>query len=209
MIDACVCLLAAGRGQRAGGVKAWQTYQGKTLLERQLEFLLKRFKPDTVSVSIQKEWLDRCRAIESRVQWVAVNPEISPLSALQALLQPSSRANWAFVYHVDMPLWVDGLFEQLSETIAESHSLEAIVPVYNERRGHPVLISPKAQSDLLALDPSKDRLDYWLSKRSAHQVKNINVPYACIHENWNERLSCKTGFEGVLSERVDIRSSKP
>ena len=57
--DFQVYLLAAGHGRRAGGPKAWQDYEGKPLLERQIEFLTKHFEPSAIAVSIQEEWKDR------------------------------------------------------------------------------------------------------------------------------------------------------
>ena len=52
-----VCLLAAGRGTRAGGPKAWGPYAGKTMLEAQLGFLATVTAPENIYIAIQNEWL--------------------------------------------------------------------------------------------------------------------------------------------------------
>jgi CTP:molybdopterin cytidylyltransferase MocA len=162
--DFAVCLLAAGKGARAGGPKALVMRDGKTLLAKQLEFLGGLFAKNDIRFSIQAGW--------EFPGGTVVDPDASPLASLQALLGSKP----AFVYHVDMPLWEKGLFEAL----ARAYQGEPLVPVHDGRRGHPVLLSPRAQAEILKLDPKTGRLDHFL-KGSA----TLEVPYACIHENRN------------------------
>ncbi|MDE2291022.1 MAG: nucleotidyltransferase family protein [Elusimicrobia bacterium] len=177
-------LLAAGRGSRAGGPKAWLESEGRPLLARQLEFLLGMFPPDAVAVSVQEGWLDRCRALNADVRWVPVDPDASPLAALKALLAASPLESWAFLHHVDMPVWDGGLWGFLASFASGSEEApEAVVPAYGGRGGHPVLLSPRLAGGLAALDPERDRLDVWLRSR---RVRRIEVPYPCAVENWNE-----------------------
>lgn len=169
-------LLAAGRGRRAGGPKAWAVHEGQTLLERQAGFLLSRSLE--VAVSIQAEWLERCRAISRDVRWVPVDPDLPPLASLQALTKALPLSGWASLHHVDMPVWEAGLFDALESALGE----EALVPVYEGKGGHPLLLSPALAGPLAALDPAKDRLDEWLRTR---KVVRLDVPFACVRENWN------------------------
>ncbi|MFH2201548.1 MAG: nucleotidyltransferase family protein [Elusimicrobiota bacterium] len=181
-----VYLLAAGRGRRAGGPKAWLTHEGMPLLEKQVRFLLGRCAPARVAVTVQEEWLPRCRAeLHAEVRWTAVDPDAQPLRSLQALLAAAPVTGWTFLYHVDMPVWDDRLFDQLQERVpeAEAAGAEAVVPVKDGRGGHPILLSPDACGALGALDPDNDRLDYWLRNR---RVDRAAVPFAAIHENWNQ-----------------------
>ena len=99
-----VRLLAAGQGKRAGGPKAWGPYDGKTLLEAQVGFLATVTAPENIDIAIQEEWLDRCRDLSPRVNWVTVDPEGEALASLQALLKATARAR-SFVIHVDMPVF--------------------------------------------------------------------------------------------------------
>ncbi|MBI4669089.1 MAG: nucleotidyltransferase family protein [Elusimicrobia bacterium] len=85
-MGALVYLLAAGRGTRAGGPKAWINFKGKSLLERQIEFLLTLFKPGSIAVSIQTDWLDRCKKINKEICWTCANPDALALDSLQRLL---------------------------------------------------------------------------------------------------------------------------
>lgn len=184
MIQARAYLLAAGNGRRAGGPKAWLVHEGKTLLQRQLDFLLGRFSPQSVAVSIQPAWLPRCLALNPAVRWVPVDPLSPPMGAFLSLIKDSPLTDWGFLYHVDMPLWEPALFDLLLERAGRpgARDFDAIVPVYKGRKGHPVLLSSETETALLALDPAKDRLDLWLRTRT---VGTVEVPFACVLENWN------------------------
>ncbi len=184
-MKAMVYLLAAGKGRRAGGPKAWKLHEGTSLLERQVGFLLHLFDSGSVAVTMQAGWKDRCNDLSSLVRWVPVDPEATPLGALQALCKGGRHGAWAFLYHVDMPLWEEGLFTALAGRIpdAEKDRRDAIVPSRGGKRGHPVLLSPKALAALAALDPAIDRLDHGLKTR---EVMIVEVESPRIHENWNE-----------------------
>lgn len=175
-------LLAAGRGRRAGGPKAWLESEGSTLLERQLAFLLKRFPAEAVHVSIQAEWLDRCRALNPSVNWVAADPDAAAFDSLQRIVK-AAKPGWAFLHHVDMPVWEDGLFSALKNRAAAACGAEAVVPTHEGRRGHPVILSPRLQREIAKRDPATARLDEMLRQA---RVEELDVPFACVLENRNE-----------------------
>lgn len=169
-------LLAAGRGRRAGGPKAWGPYGGKTLLEAQLGFLATVTAPENVDIAIQAEWLERCRALSPRVNWIAADPDGTPLSSLQALLRATPRAR-SFVIHVDMPAFDLRVWRALEAAGGDA------IPVYEGRRGHPVLLSAETLDAVLRLDPAVDRLDEFLRGRA---VTEVPVPTDVILANLNE-----------------------
>jgi len=177
-----VYLLAAGQGRRAGGPKAWRDCAGQPLLQRQLEFLRGVLPASDIAVSIQADWLERCRALEPRAVWAVSDPEAAALASVQALARALPLQRWTFLCHVDMRVWEPEVFGLLAQRAASSEDVEAWAPIEGGRRGHPVLLSPRLQDGLLALDPGRDRLDFWLRSR---RVVDIPVPYPCIHDNWN------------------------
>jgi len=183
-LDSQCYLLAAGRGKRAGGPKAWRDCEGQPLLERQLEFLRGLMPLESVAVSIQTDWLERCRTLAPAVKWVGVDPDAPALDSVLALARELPLDRWTFLYHVDMRVWEQELFQLLEWGIpaAEAAGDEALIPVQDGRGGHPVLLSSTLKTPLAALDPSRDRLDLWLRSRRAAQAQ---VPYPCIHDNWN------------------------
>lgn len=178
-LDGQAYLLAAGRGRRAGGPKAWRDCGGRPLLERQLDFLKGLFPSERIAVSIQGDWLERCRALDASVRWTAVDPDAPVLASLLALARALPLERWTFMHHVDMRVWERGLFEALA---VRSREAEAVVPVHAGRRGHPVLLAPALKAALGGLDPALDRLDLWLRGR---RVLEVSVPYPCAGDNWN------------------------
>lgn len=181
MNGSSVYLLAAGRGRRAGGPKAWKEFEGKTMLRRQLDFLLGRTSPENIAVTIQEAWSERCETLNARVHWVAEDPEGSPLHALQTLLRKAPFKGWSFLYHVDMPVWEESVFSALEAEISEG--TEAIIPLFKGRGGHPVLLSEGSRSAAAELDPQSDRLDHWLRSRT---VKRIETGREAVVKNLNE-----------------------
>lgn len=175
-------LLAAGRGTRAGGPKAWLDNQGRPLLKTQLDFLLEVFDPERVAVSIQPTWTPKCRGLNERVKWIAVDPDASPLASLQSLLKAVPMVRWSFVHHVDQPVWETALFQMLLRETAGAKA-SVIVPTNGGRRGHPVLLSHGLGPAILELDPAEDRLDSFLRAKAACEIE---VPFPCVLENWNE-----------------------
>lgn len=174
-------LLAAGRGRRAGGPKALKMTDGKSALERQIEFLLTLFKPEDIAVSIQEEWLINCRKLNTNVHWVPVNPDDSPLGSLQSLLRLCPIEDWASLHHVDMPIFDRDVFKTLFAK-ARGTDAEAVIPSHGGRRGHPVLLSSRLQGELLALRPESGRLDHFLRLRTAEVVE---VQASAVLDNRN------------------------
>jgi CTP:molybdopterin cytidylyltransferase MocA len=176
MTGARVLLLAAGRGRRAGGPKAWSDFAGKPLLQQHAEFFARRFGAAALSVAIQAEWTERCRALAPQAAWAAADPDAAPLDSLQRLIAASPAAR-SFVLHVDMPVFDAAVYETLW-----AESGDAVVPVFDGRRGHPVLLSASALAEIAKLDPKRDRLDVWL--RSRH-VLEVPVSTDVIFRNHN------------------------
>ncbi|PIR15476.1 MAG: hypothetical protein COV48_14170 [Elusimicrobia bacterium CG11_big_fil_rev_8_21_14_0_20_64_6] len=179
MKDLRVLLLAAGHGKRAGGPKAWGPYAGKTLLEAQLGFLATVTAPENIDIAIQGAWLERCRALSPRVNWVASDPDAPALVSLQTLLKGAPGAR-SFVIHVDMPVFDLRVWRALAEADGDA------VPVYEGRRGHPALLTPETLSEVARLDPATGRLDQFLRGRA---VSEVPVATDVIFANLNEAQS--------------------
>jgi CTP:molybdopterin cytidylyltransferase MocA len=176
MSELRVRLLAAGRGRRAGGPKAWGPYGGKTLLEVQVGFLATVTAPENIDIAIQGEWLERCRELSPRVNWVAADPEAEALGSLQTLLKAGPRAR-SFVLHVDMPVFDLRVWRALACAPGDA------VPVHEGRRGHPVLLTAQTLDEVARLDAATGRLDQFLRGRS---VTEVAVATDVILANLNE-----------------------
>lgn len=171
-----VRLLAAGHGKRAGGPKAWGPYAGTTMLEAQLGFLAGVTAPENLDVAIQGEWLERCRGLSSRANWVPADPDGTPLSSLQALLAATPRGR-SFVVHVDMPVFDLRVWRALESAPGDC------APVHGGRRGHPVLLDAATLDAVAALDARRDRLDSFLRARTVAEVPVVtDVIFANLNE---------------------------
>lgn len=175
--DAQIFLLAAGRGRRAGGPKAWAVTDGKPALARHAQAVASA--AGAVSASIQADWLGTCRELFPRVNWVAVDPDRPPLASLQALLAARRTDLPGFVYHVDMPVFEVQVFDALQASL---DGCEACVATHQGRRGHPVLLSPCLYPLIARLDPDQDRLDEFLRER---RVAEVSAGSAAVLENRN------------------------
>jgi CTP:molybdopterin cytidylyltransferase MocA len=171
-----VRLLAAGHGKRAGGPKAWGPYAGKTLLEAQLGFLATVTAPENVDIAVQGEWLERCKDLSPRVNWVAADPDGAPLASLLTLMKGTPWGR-SFILHVDMPVFDLRVWKALEAVNGDA------VPVHQGRRGHPVILSARTLDEVLKLDPVKDRLDVFLRGRT---IKEVTVNTDVIFANLNE-----------------------
>ena len=165
-------LLAAGLGRRAGGPKAWRDCGGRPLLQRQLEFLRKVLPVSDVAVSIQADWLERCRALEPRAVWVVTDPEAAALASVQALVRMLPLRRKTFLYHVDMRVWEPEVFGLLAQRAAASEEADAWAPLEGGRRGHPVLLSPRLQDGLLVL-PARKPLGRLHGHAAGHAVARM------------------------------------
>lgn len=175
--DTQVFLLAAGRGSRAGGPKAWQSSGGEPALTRHVRAALR--VEGAVSVSIQAAWLDSCRELFPAVKWVVSDPDRPPLASLQAMLAARPSNSPGFVYHVDMPVFEQQMLEAVHRGL---ENYEACVPLHLGRRGHPVLLSAALYPRIARLDPDKDRLDEFLREC---RVSEVNAGSPAVLENRN------------------------
>jgi CTP:molybdopterin cytidylyltransferase MocA len=111
-------------------------------------------------------------------RFVPVDPGAPPLASLLALLRDKDFSGWCSVHHVDMPVWSETLFSPPAEAEAD-----AVIPVYEGRGGHPVLLRERLIAPLLELDPERDRLDAFLRTRDTLR-RETDRPEAVA--NWNQ-----------------------
>ena len=177
MSETQLFLLAAGRGKRAGGPKAWKEVGGRPALENMIEGMLPHVA--AIFVSVQAEWKAGMSRPSPKVSLISVDPDQPMLASLQELIASRGSDLSAFLHHVDMPVPDAGLLAALSAALGQA---DAAVPLYKGERGHPALLSRKLYDAILDLDPQKDRLDQFLRTRN---VVEVPVEQASVLENQN------------------------
>lgn len=177
-------LLAAGHGRRAGGPKALKVLDGRPLWRVQASAMVAEFGC-VVAVLHPDAWPDADASLLGCIPVVG-NPDATQLASLQRGLAELSRGA-ALVLPIDCP-WPGSEVLAAIETAADRSGALAVVPTVDldgqPRRGHPVWLSAAAVAQVLALDPTTDRLDHWLTGHS-EQTLLVDVANPAILANYN------------------------
>jgi molybdenum cofactor cytidylyltransferase len=185
-------ILAAGRSSRMGFPKGLLPYQGRFLLEHQLEiFFSQGGKRAILVVGYQPD--NYCRQpfiehylSEGRVE-IAQNHEchLGQFSSLQAGLKVAikNETSGVILLPIDVPLPCK---MELKKLITKNK--RAVIPTYQNRGGHPVFLSMDLCRDLekMDLEDPSSRLDYILNKLPQAEVEYLPVPNKEIRLNLNQ-----------------------
>jgi molybdenum cofactor cytidylyltransferase len=182
-----VVLLAAGRSSRMGEPKGLVAFAGRPWIETQLAALAGR-RAVVVLGHDAPRYLEAIPDLARRFE-VVVNPDPDrgPFSSLQVGLAAVRASAPAFVLPVDVPAASAAVWDALEEALGPE--VDAAVPAFEGRGGHPVLLAPPFIARLRGRDPASPgaRLDVELRSAMACQVPtddprvrmNLNAP-----EDW-------------------------
>jgi len=199
-------VLAAGAGKRYGGVKGLIDAGGEPLISMTLASFADYGGSEAVVVvsdenapafaaalpefatAIDRRGLVDAFGLKLRVV-LTPNPELGPFASLQtalALLEVS--ADGAFVLPVDVPIPRRPVWRALTSALTDE--IEAAVPTFAGRGGHPVLLGRAILSRLMSLDPMapQSRLD-WLLADLGSRVARLPVDSDDILVNLNNHLA--------------------
>lgn len=150
----CALILAAGESKRMGKPKMLLPFGGKSIIETVI---------DNVGESEAEKILVILGAtrekIETRIKKLPVDRIFNPnfrigmLSSIQAGFQAlTDETTAALVLLGDQPLVSSSIINQVIAAHRQTNQ-GILVPVYKERRGHPVLIDMKFREEVKALNP--------------------------------------------------------
>lgn len=147
-------ILSGGASRRMGSPKALLSYQGRPFLEHLLDVAhhpkigVRRIVLGADAEPIAKE-VDLAQGeIVINEEW-----EKGQLSSLQAALRSlPPRTDGAILLLIDHPLISSTLVDELIETFYKSGK-PIVLPVYDGRRGHPVIFSSALYEELLYAPP--------------------------------------------------------
>ena len=149
-------LLAAGESRRMGEFKQLLTYAGRTFVECCVDHLLASRADEVIVVTGHREAEVR-EALGARPVRVVYNKDYregmsSSVKCGVAALAPAAKA--VLVTLVDQPQ-IDSAI--INRVIAEyeTGSPLIVIPTYERRNGHPVLIDLRLRDELLSLDPTQ------------------------------------------------------
>jgi molybdenum cofactor cytidylyltransferase len=183
-----VVLLAAGRSSRMGEPKGLVLVHGRPWIDLQLDTIEGAGSSAVVVLGFDRERYEAARTgLAGRARVVHnPDPDRGPFSSLQCGLAALPPGESAYVLPVDVPAPEVGVWARLSEALGPA--IDAAVPTYEGRGGHPVLLSPRLVARLLGLPPAS-RLDLELAASTVARVPvgdarvrmNLNVP-----EDWGK-----------------------
>ena len=145
-------ILAAGESKRMGTPKALLQHEGRTFLER---LLVAARHPQ---IAITRVVLGcHSEQVQAKLQLVpssiVLNPEWAKgqLSSVQAGLKalPTGTTDGAILFLVDHPFVSSRLVDTLIGQFYRSNK-SIVLPVFREKRGHPVIFSSTLYDELLA-----------------------------------------------------------
>ena len=152
VITVSAILLAAGEAKRIGRPKLLMPFGGGTVLERTLDNLLTS-KVDEVIVVLGPRAEVIKQVIADRQVKVVVNPDYHlgmSTSLITGLSLVDDRAQRIMIALADQPLIYGDTYDRLIEA-SLSCDKGIIVPVYQGRRGNPIIFSAKYKQELIKL----------------------------------------------------------
>jgi CTP:molybdopterin cytidylyltransferase MocA len=156
-----VVILAAGRSSRMGEPKGLVLVDGRPWIARQLDALGGR-RAIVVLGHDRDRYLELLLGLGRSVDLVTnPDPDRGPFSSLQEGLLAVEPGRPAFVLPVDVPAAAPPVWIALETALGEAPGdADAVVPVFEGRGGHPVLLGSAFVGRLLARpDPAAGRLD--------------------------------------------------
>ena len=145
-------LLAAGESNRMGQPKQLMPFSQSTILERSIDNLLNSKVSETIVVLGYREEEIR-KTIADKPVKTAINPDYQQgmsTSIIAGLKQVDKRAPAVLIALGDQPFVDTQTINSLVEAFIANRK-GIIIPVYQGRRGNPVIVSIKYKSELLNL----------------------------------------------------------
>jgi CTP:molybdopterin cytidylyltransferase MocA len=150
-----VAILAAGESRRMGSPKALLQYQGKTFVEHLIEVATHpRVGIVRVVLGAKAEEIRSELEIDGASIVVNENWQAGQLSSIQAAIRslPEGAVESLMLCPVDHPIISREVIAQLISAF-DASGRSITLPVFNGRRGHPVIFRSNLFDELLAASP--------------------------------------------------------
>src|SRR5699024_4891416 len=177
-------LLAAGFSSRMGKLKALLPWQGKTLIEYQIEQIHQaRVREIVVVLGYQADQLHSVMTQYDHLKIVRNDhyKQGKSSSIRIGASNVSDNAKGIFICNVDQPVPSHTL-TKMSDKLIQS---AAIIPVYENKRGHPILFHGNLKDDLLAVRENTKGLRQIVSDY-AERIMYLEVQDPSILFNFNK-----------------------
>lgn len=166
MTKTALIILAAGSSTRMGTCKfLLEITNGITLLEHQLISALSFLFQKIIIVTTNKnkeEVLNICSKFNTKLIEVKINenPELERLFSLQVGLETLHNFDYCFIQNADNPYLKTNVLQMLFDN---KNKANTIIPTYNNKGGHPILIDANTIA-LLKKAPTSSMINVEINK---------------------------------------------
>jgi molybdenum cofactor cytidylyltransferase len=193
MVKCAAILLTAGKSTRMGCLKSLLPWEGMTLLQHQL-FQLGLSKVDQLVAVLGYQSRKLIPYFENSSVHFVFNEQFElgkTESIKKGLLSIKEGTDCIMIISVDQPvnqLLLDSMINHFVQTKSK-----IIIPVYNGKRGHPILFSTELVEDLLQIKEETNGLKAVLHKWK-NEINELNVEDRSVLFNFNSPKDYEEGF---------------
>jgi molybdenum cofactor cytidylyltransferase len=193
MVKCAGMLLAAGKSTRMSSLKALLPWEGTTLLQFQLT-QLERSMIDQIIIVLGYESNKLLPYVEESSAHIVQNENYEKgktESIKQGVLAIHKDADCFILSSVDQPVsyfLLDAMIHEFSLT-----NSNIIIPVYNKRRGHPILFSTKLREEIMQINEETYGLKAILQKRK-DEISELVVEDYSVLFNFNNKKDYEEGI---------------
>jgi molybdenum cofactor cytidylyltransferase len=185
MVKCAGLLLAAGKSTRMGSLKALLPWEGTSLLEYQLS-QLERSKVDQLVVVLGYQASKLLPFVKRTTAQLVWNPDYEQgkaTSIKKGVAAIDHNADCIIILSVDQPVshsLIDVMINEFNQT-----NRNIIIPIYKNRRGHPILCSTKIRDEIMQINEETFGLKAILQNRS-QEIKELKVEEESVLFNFND-----------------------
>lgn len=214
MKDVAAILLAAGRSQRMGAFKPLLPFGTTTVVRSSIDYLRKGGVEDIVLVVGH-----RAEEVEESLSGIQLpgvqlsfalnpNPESQMSASIACGIRELSRETKAVLIALtDQPAIPDAVVRGLLDQWQSGNKL--VIPEFEGRGGHPVLVDLSFREELLSLDPNLGLKAFFDAHRNEVRRFPMSSPYiARDMDTWDDYRALHKEVFGVLPDPGDPGSLK-
>jgi molybdenum cofactor cytidylyltransferase len=193
MVKCAGLLLAAGKSTRMGSLKALLPWEGTTLFQFQLT-QLDHSTIDQLVVVLgyqSNKLLPYVKESSAHIVWNENYEKGKTESIKQGVLAIHKDADCFILSSVDQPVSHFLLDAMINEFRLTNSNI--IIPVFNDRRGHPILLSTKLRNEIMQISEVTYGLKAILQRRK-NEIRELIVEDQSILFNFNNEKDYEEGI---------------